>query len=342
MAGAAVGKGRIAGSQTYATLPATHILPANIYCTEPFLSAERSHTMDRDMSFASILNVVAILAGLMLGGIIPEGAMAQSLEGLSFQKKLKLAKVGDEDAQIAVAKHYEVGSKVKRSRLEAAKWYRLAMDQGNVEAQLRLGRLVHQGGDGLKQDLVMAAQLYQAAAELGSIEAQNWLGYCFQHGIGVEANDERAVEWYRQSADGGFAPAQSNLGLMYLMGRGTERSLLRAFEYFQKSAAQGDSWGLNNLGGMYEMGWAVSKDSRRALDYYGKAVETGNQSAKDNVARLSAIIEGRPLPAPSVAAPPQSRLASPPPPAPAAPVTKNTPPVQETIFAPDSETQVPQ
>ena len=175
------------------------------------------------------------------------------------------------------------------------------MDQGNVEAQLRLGRLVHQGGDGLKQDLVMAAQLYQAAAELGSIEAQNWLGYCFQHGIGVEANDERAVEWYRRSADGGFAPAQSNLGLMYLTGRGTERSLLRAFEVFSESAAQGDGWGLNNLGGMYEMGWAVSKDSRRALEYYGKAVETGNQSAEDNLARLSAIVEGRPLPVPAAA-----------------------------------------
>src|SRR5687767_11726420 len=159
MAGATVGKGRIAGSQTYATLPLPYIAP-----NRPFRLSVLT-PMDREMSFASILNVVAILAGLMLGGIIPEGAMGQSLEGLSFQKKLKLAKVGDEDAQIAVAKHYEIGSKVKRSRLEAAKWYRLAMDQGNVEAQLRLGRLVHQGGDGLKQDLVMAAQLYQAAAE---------------------------------------------------------------------------------------------------------------------------------------------------------------------------------
>jgi TPR repeat protein len=128
---------------------------------------------------------------------------------------------------------------------------------------------------------------------------------------------------------------------MYLTGRGTERSLLRAFEYFQKSAAQGDNWGLNNLGGMYEMGWAVSKDSRRALEYYGKAVEAGNKSAEDNVARLSAIIEGRPLPAPAVTQPPQNMLA-PPSPTPAGPAAKNSPPAQETIFAPDSETQVPQ
>ena len=48
---------------------------------------------------------------------------AQALEELSFSKKLKLAKVGDEDAQLAVARAYEVGKQVKRNRLEAAKWY---------------------------------------------------------------------------------------------------------------------------------------------------------------------------------------------------------------------------
>src|SRR5687768_8347582 len=156
------------------------------------------------MSFTSILNVLAVVGGLALASIVPDVTFAQSLEELSFPKKLKLAKVGDEDAQMAVAKHYEVGNKVKRSRLEAAKWYRLAMEQGNLEAQFRLARLVHQGGDGLKQDQVMAAQLYREAAELGNSEAQNWLGYCFQHGIGVEASDQSAFEWYRRSADAGF------------------------------------------------------------------------------------------------------------------------------------------
>lgn len=288
------------------------------------------------MSYAMIFNVVAIVGGLMLGTLGPENALSQSVEELSFPKKLKLAKVGDEDAQMAVAKHYESGNKVKRSRLEAAKWYRLAMDQGNLEAQFRLARLVHQGGDGLKQDLVMAAQLYQSAAELGNIEAQNWLGYCFQHGIGTEANDQTAFEWYRRSADAGYAPAQNNLGLMYLTGRGTERSLLRAHEYFEKSAAQGDGWALNNLAGMYEMGWGVAKDSQRALEYYGQAVEAGNKAAKDNFARLSAIVEGRPIP------PSETLPASPEVKPVAAPAAGNAETKGTMIFPPDAETQVPQ
>jgi uncharacterized protein len=284
------------------------------------------------MSISAVLNVIAIVSGLVFANLMPPSSFAQGLEELSFPKKLKLAKVGDEDAQMAVARHYELGNKVKRSRLEAAKWYRLAMDQGNVEAQLRLARLVHQGGDGLKQDFIMAAQLYREAAELGNAEAQNWLGYCFQHGIGVEANDQSAFEWYRQSADAGFAPAQSNLGLMYLTGRGTERSLLRAFEYFEKSAAQNDDWGLNNLGGMYEMGWGVAKDARRALEFFEKAVAAGNKPAEDNYARLSAIVEGRPLPKPStISATTQIKPA-------AASTDASKQPQPPAVFTPDSET----
>jgi uncharacterized protein len=284
------------------------------------------------MSISAVLNIVAIVSGLVFVNLMPPSSLAQGLEELSFPKKLKLAKVGDEDAQMAVARHYEIGNKVKRSRLEAAKWYRLAMDQGNVEAQLRLARLVHQGGDGLKQDFIMAAQLYREAADLGNAEAQNWLGYCFQHGIGVEANDQSAFESYRQSADAGFAAAQNNLGLMYLTGRGTERSLLRAFDYFEKSAAQNDDWGLNNLGGMYEMGWGVAKDARRALEFYKRAAELGNNPAQDNFARLSAIVEGRPLPASSTTAATITRAK------PAGPPETPKQPQAPAVFAPDSET----
>ena len=226
--------------------------------------------------------------------LAPVEVAAQALDDLSFSKKLKLARVGDEDAQLAVARAYEVGKQVKRNRLEAAKWYRTAAEQGNVEAQFRLGRLVHQGGDGLKQDLQMAAKLYETAAELGSTDAQNWLGYAYQHGIGLEANEKNAFEWYQRAANSGHAAAQNNLGLMYLTGKGTSRSLEKAFEYFSKSAVQDEPWGLNNLGGMHEMGWGTAKDRNRALSLYKQAADLKNPPAKDNYQRLQALNESRP------------------------------------------------
>jgi TPR repeat protein len=255
------------------------------------------------MSISSYLRI-ACIAGLVALGLpfAHVGAVAQSLDELSFSKKLKLAKVGDEDAQLAVARAYEIGRQVKRNRLEAAKWYRTAAEQGNVEAQFRLGRLVHQGGDGLKQDLQMAAKLYESAAEAGNIDAQNWLGYSYQHGIGLEANENSALEWYQRAADAGHAAAQNNLGLMYLTGKGTSRNHDKAFEYFSKAAAQNEPWGLNNLGGMYEMGWGTAKDRARALELYKQAADLKNPPAKDNYQRLLALGEGKPAAASASAA----------------------------------------
>src|SRR6185295_4635172 len=76
------------------------------------------------MTARLLFNLIAILIGISLGSTLPGpvDADAQTLDELSFGKKLKLAKVGDEDAQIAVARAYEVGKQVKRSKLEAAKW----------------------------------------------------------------------------------------------------------------------------------------------------------------------------------------------------------------------------
>ena len=62
-------------------------------------------------------------------------AIGQTLEKIPFEKRLKLAAVGDEDAQLSVGLAYETGTKAKVSKTEAAKWYRMAADQGNIEAR---------------------------------------------------------------------------------------------------------------------------------------------------------------------------------------------------------------
>jgi TPR repeat protein len=83
---------------------------------------------------------------------------------------------------------------------------------------------------------------------------------------------------------------------------------------------------------MYEMGWGAAKDARRALELYGRAVEAGNKPAQDNFARLSAIVEGKPLPpTPAAAAATQIKPAA----APAGALQQAPPP---TVFTPDSET----
>mgnify|MGYP000600443555 CR=1 FL=1 len=53
------------------------------------------------------------------------------------------------------------------------------------------------------------------------------LGYCYEVGIGVEENPQKAVEIYRRAADLDYDVAQCNLGYCYEAGIGVEKIFIR-------------------------------------------------------------------------------------------------------------------
>jgi len=211
---------------------------------------------------------------------------AQTLEELPFDKQLTLAKVGDVDAQFEVGVAYETGKNMAIDEAEAARWFRQAALQGNVEAQYHLARLVSRGAKGLKQDFPTALKLYQDAAGKGYAPAMDALGQAYQQGRGTEVDLTKAAEWYQKAADQKLPDAQNNLGMLYLEGKGVARDLNKAFGLFKAAAEQRDPWGLNNLGGMYEMGWGTTVDKTKALDLYQQALAAGNDRAQANIERL--------------------------------------------------------
>src|SRR4029079_16291211 len=130
------------------------------------------------------------LAGMSIAALTSMSAFAQTLDTLPFNKKLALAKAGDEEAQVAVGNAYESGKGANLNKAEASKWYGRAADQGNADGELNLAALFHEGAPGLKKNPARAAKLYAAAAKQGHVEAQNWLGYRYPPGLGVQQNDK--------------------------------------------------------------------------------------------------------------------------------------------------------
>ena len=61
------------------------------------------------------------------------------------------------------------------------------------------------------------------------VTAQNYLGYCYQNGIGTLQDHKKAFAWYLRSSNNGYALSQCNLGY-YENGIGTERNEEKAFE----------------------------------------------------------------------------------------------------------------
>lgn len=76
------------------------------------------------------------------------------------------------------------------------RWYRMAAEQGDRNAQYCLGCLFHEGqtcfddlgDDGDDSDFVEAATWFRLAADQGLVIAEAQLGFCYKDGEGVVRN----------------------------------------------------------------------------------------------------------------------------------------------------------
>jgi uncharacterized protein len=200
------------------------------------------------------------------------------------QMLLPLANGGDSTAQYHLGLMYRHGRGVKQDEVEAAKWYRLAAEQGRPTAQFALG-LAYQSGRGVNQDYAEAAKWLQKAAEQGRAAAQAALGLMHRFGRGVPQDDDEAAKWYRKAATQGSATGQFALGLMYRQGRGVPRDYGVAAKWFRSAADQGHIAAMGYLGLMYFQGSGVQKDLVEAYKWSTLASRT--EAKASDLARRS-------------------------------------------------------
>ena len=81
---------------------------------------------------------------------------------------LRLTEQGDADAQYNLCYRYATGIGVPQDRAEAARWLRLAADQGHVQAQHFLERILPEGRR-VPEDDAEAVRGRQAADQLSML-----------------------------------------------------------------------------------------------------------------------------------------------------------------------------
>lgn len=92
-----------------------------------------------------------------------------------------------------------------------------AATNNDVTAQYFLGR-VYFDGIGVDQDYDEAAKYFRLAAEQGFAGAQNSLGWAYLHGMGLPPDAREAMKWFQKAADQGNTRAEVNLAWMYAQG----------------------------------------------------------------------------------------------------------------------------
>jgi hypothetical protein len=94
-------------------------------------------------------------------------------------------------------------------------------------------------GKGIDQDFIRAAKYYHLAAELDDADAQNSFGICLERGIGFQSNLALAAHYYQQSALQGNPDGANNCGFCLEHGRGVEQDIRLAAQYYRSAADRG-------------------------------------------------------------------------------------------------------
>jgi septal ring-binding cell division protein DamX len=86
-------------------------------------------------------------------------------------------------------------------------------DQGDLRAQVLMGKMYAAGRGGV-MDGARAADYFYRAALRGAPEAQYAMGRMYESGWGVVADPDKAVQWFRKAAEQGHARARERLAAL--------------------------------------------------------------------------------------------------------------------------------
>lgn len=121
-------------------------------------------------------------------------------------------------------------------------------------AQAILAWIYFFGGEGVLKDETEAAKWFLMAAERGDPEAQRSLAQLYLHGTGVPQDYGAAFEWCRRAAEQGHSVGQAMLGELYYVGRGVSQDYQAAVKWFTAAAEQGQAQAQTKLGLMLAAG----------------------------------------------------------------------------------------
>lgn len=210
----------------------------------------------------------------------------------AFYRYKKLADEGNPYAELALAKCYEKGYGIRKSRKSAIEHYKTSkykiyayreevlFYENSKRQELMEDAL-------LKIDYIPEAfekeerknfETYKSLAEAGNSESQCSLGYCYAMGLGTKANSAKAFYWRKESAKKGNADALFDMASYYLNGNFVEKDINKALYLLHKSAIKGCLPAQEKLGRFYCEGKYVEKDLGKAVMWYRiNATETFRQ-----------------------------------------------------------------
>lgn len=207
------------------------------------------------------------------------------------------AKAGNASAMNEVGTWYYTGKHVKKNYSQAYEWWKKASLKSNVSAIANLG-ICYQLGRGVERDSVDAIRLYEKSIKEGNSRLLSQrtknasksafdamlVGNCYEYGVGVKKNYDKAAGFYAQAALMGSVEGMRQAGLCYLNAKDNAKAL----SYFEKGAAKEDLSSEYWAGKMLLGKMNVPTNKQQAVVYLLKAAEGGMAAAQIEIGTLYA------------------------------------------------------
>ena len=149
--------------------------------------------------------------------------------------------------------------------------------KGQADAISTLGWM-YETGKGVAADEAKAVALYRKAVAQGDGFGQWRMGVMIDQGA-AQGTKEQAVLLFRQAAAQKSPGATASLGVMYATGRGVARDYDAAMRYYQAAARMGSAHGIEGIGVLYANGQGVERNMDEALAHWLVAAAAGDSDA---------------------------------------------------------------
>lgn len=215
-----------------------------------------------------------------------------------YEQLLEQANKGDVEAMLNLGKAYYAGELgAEQNYKKAAKWFQKAAqvedpkaEKFSAEAKGWLG-LLYYNGEGVDRDPDRAMKLFLRAtkhgfeglvetfdemAHEGDLFACKFMQECYNKGVGVKRDTDKAAEYQQLAADAGDEESYMPVALyLYNNGRHDE-----SFKYFEKAASLGNIRATYFYGLMLFNGdEGVEQDKKKGLEALQEAADNGHVAA---------------------------------------------------------------
>lgn len=237
-------------------------------------------------------------------------AYAKKDYAASMSMLIPLADHGDASAQYLLGVIYGRGNAVvAEDDVAAAKWYRMAAEQGHEGAQARTA-LMYAFACGVDKNDVEAAKWFQRSADQGAAGSMFHLGRMYLAGRGVPKRVDESIKLWTRSAELGYARAQYFLALISQPDGGRKKAeaaelqindwldayvnndFPRALAVVKPLALRGDAWAQAFLGSMYEKGEGTVRDEAEGVKWSILAADQGYSLSQSELATRYATGQG--------------------------------------------------